>query len=229
MTTSTQVTKPVNFHENFVKAPEVTEKQIEKLAAFGYDEEFTKLFVAAVNWIAINDNKRKSMKFFKKNQPLVDAKVAETFEEDGQVYMRLTAKADKIMQGKVNKINVSQLPRQRVKQTKGYVATATIPAAVQNFLDSAEFVVKSTKLMKPTYNVTVGKEGKRGSMLVVIYEHDVKLVFVGGKKFKDRYESVLAKMDQSIVDNHKSTEVMAFIQVSQDNLDKVTAEMVDFE
>lgn len=224
MTTSI---KSVNHHENFVKAIVPSEKQIAKLAEFGYDEEITKLFVNAVNWISVNDNDRKSMRFFKKNQQLVDLGLAETFEEDGNTYMRLTNKAVKVMQGRKNKINVSSEPRQKIKQSKGYTAKAEIPAEVQEFLDRTGWSVRSTELMKPTYNLRVHKEGTSRAMLVAIYENDVKFCFFGKYK-QDMMNHVLSLIPSDLVLHQKMSNTFGFILVKQSDLVNLTEEMFTF-
>lgn len=224
MTISTQTIKNVNHHENFVKAIEPSEKQIALLAEFGYDEEFTKLFVNAANWIAVNDNKRRSMKFFKKNQPLVDAKVAEVFEEDGKTFMRFTAKADKIMSGRKNKINVSQEPRQKIKQSKGYTAKAEISEEIQQFLDKHNLVIRGAELTNSSYRVKVSNPDSSRKIILAIYEEKIKFR-VYGKKREENYRHILDLIDMEIVENHKMSNSFGFVQIDKKDLDKVTTDM----
>lgn len=225
MTTSI---KSVNHHENFVKAVVPTEKQIEKLAAFGIEGDLVTLFVNAVNWIVINDNKRKSMKFFKKNQPLVDAGLAETFEEDGATFLKLSRKGMNIVEGKTPKINVSQEPRIKVKQSKGYTAKDEIPEIVQQFLDSHGLKVKSTELTKATFNLKCVIENSSRVVMLAIYENDIKFCFFGKYK-QEMQDTVLSKLDTDKVLHTKMSNTFGFILIEQDYLKEIDEDVFKFE
>ena len=217
--------KSVNHHENFVKQIVPSEKQIAKLAEFGYDEEITKLFVNAVNWISVNDNDRKSMKFFKKNQPLVDLGLVETFEEDGNTYMRLTNKAVKVMQGRKNKINVSSEPRQKVKNTKGYVSTGEINETVGNFLKSVGFTVRSIHNEKSRFKARISN--KSVTIGLVVYESEIKFTF-DGKNKEEKMNTVLSKIPSELVKHSKMSNTFGFILLNQDDLVKLPKDVLEF-
>lgn len=223
----TTLNKNPNHHENFVKAIVPSENHIAKLAEFGYDENITNLFVNVVNWIEKNDNKRKSMKFFKKNQPLVDLGLVELFEEDGQTYLKLSRKGMNIIECKKPKINVSQEPRIKVKQSKGYIAKDVIPQKVQDFLDEHDLKVRSTQLTKATYNLKCAKEGSSRVMLVVIYETQVKFCFFGKYK-QEMLDHMLSKIDDKEVLHTKMSNTFGFILVDQEYLSKISDDAVDF-
>ena len=222
MTTSI---KSVNHHENFVKAIVPSEKQIAKLAEFGYDEETAKLFVNVVNWISVNDNDRKSMRFFKKNQPLVDLGLAETFEEDGNTYMRLTNKAVKVMQGRKNKINVSSEPRQKIKNSKGYVSTGVINNKIESFLTSVGFSVRSIHNEKSRFKARISN--KSVTIGLVVYESDIKFTF-DGKPKEEKMKTVLSKIPSDLVKGSKMSNSFGFILLNQDDLVKLPKDVLEF-
>lgn len=222
MTTSI---KSANHHENFVKAIVPSEKQIALLAEFGYDEETTKLFVNVVNWISVNDNDRKSMRFFKKNQPLVDLGLAETFEEDGNTYMRLTNKAVKVMQGRKNKINVSSEPRQKIKNSKGYVSTGVINDKIKSFLDSIGFSVRSIHNEKSRFKARISD--KSVTIGLVVYESDIKFTF-DGKNKEEKMNTVLSKIPSELVKHSKMSNTFGFILLSQEDLVKLPKDVLEF-
>ena len=224
MTTSI---KSVNHHENFVKAVTPTEKQIEKLAAFGIEGDLVTLFVNAVNWIVINDNKRRSMKYFKKNQPLVDAGLANLIEEDGSMFLKLSRKGHEIVEGKTPKINVSQEPRMKVKQFKGYVSTGEINEDIQAFLDKTNYSVRSTQVEKSRSKVKIHKNEGKSNLQLVIYEKEIKFAFFGNKK-QEKLDLVLSRLPEEMVIHSKMSNSFGYILLSQESLKELPQDVLDF-